>query len=294
MADKRIYELSTQATPTASDYLALDKSGNSAAVKTLVSGFLLSSTATTKGDIYAATASATVTRLGVGSNDQVLTADSGEATGLKWGTPAAYLLRDGSVALTANWDVGAYEITANGFNLADSELITLGTGSDYTISYDGTNVENSITSGNFRVTGAGTPDIQLDNAAGINIKAAGDSLYKRIVYVDGSDNIILGAQAVSWGAFTYVRAGTQLQFDVNGSSGSATNAGRISSDGYWSIGHVASATAYADIAASTTSAASIRLRSGTAPTSPNAGDLWFDGTNLKFYDGVATRTLSWT
>jgi hypothetical protein len=37
-----------------------------------------------KGDIIAATAADTFTRLAVGSNGQVLTADSAEATGLKW------------------------------------------------------------------------------------------------------------------------------------------------------------------------------------------------------------------
>ncbi len=41
-------------------------------------------TVTTKGDIYAATASATVTRLGVGTDGQVLTAASAQATGLAW------------------------------------------------------------------------------------------------------------------------------------------------------------------------------------------------------------------
>jgi hypothetical protein len=42
-----------------------------------------------KGDLIAATAADTVSRLAVGANDTVLTADSSTATGLKWATPAA-------------------------------------------------------------------------------------------------------------------------------------------------------------------------------------------------------------
>lgn len=49
---------------------------------------LLGSIATTKGDILAATAAGAVTRLGVGTNTHVLTADSGEATGIKWAAAA--------------------------------------------------------------------------------------------------------------------------------------------------------------------------------------------------------------
>jgi len=41
-------------------------------------------TLTTKGDIYAATAASTVTRLGVGSDRQNLVADSTASTGMKW------------------------------------------------------------------------------------------------------------------------------------------------------------------------------------------------------------------
>jgi hypothetical protein len=46
------------------------------------------STATTKGDILAATAASTITRLGAGTDGQVLTAASGQSTGLTWTTPA--------------------------------------------------------------------------------------------------------------------------------------------------------------------------------------------------------------
>jgi len=42
---------------------------------------------TTKGDLY--TFSTSDTRLGVGANNTVLTADSAEATGLKWATPSS-------------------------------------------------------------------------------------------------------------------------------------------------------------------------------------------------------------
>jgi len=42
---------------------------------------------TTKGDIIVATGNATLVRQGVGSDGQVLTADSAQADGVKWATP---------------------------------------------------------------------------------------------------------------------------------------------------------------------------------------------------------------
>lgn len=62
-------------------------------------------TLTTKGDIYAATASSTPARLAVGTNDHVLTADSSQATGMKWAASATMsnwtLLNTGGTSLTA-------------------------------------------------------------------------------------------------------------------------------------------------------------------------------------------------
>lgn len=59
------------------------------AAQTTANAAIAKSTVTTKGDTLVATGSATVSRLGVGSNGQVLTADSTQATGVKWATPSA-------------------------------------------------------------------------------------------------------------------------------------------------------------------------------------------------------------
>jgi hypothetical protein len=48
------------------------------------SDFPLKADLTTKGDIYVATGAGALTRVGVGTNDQVLTADSSESAGVKW------------------------------------------------------------------------------------------------------------------------------------------------------------------------------------------------------------------
>jgi hypothetical protein len=50
-------------------------------------------------------------------------------------------------------------------------------------------------------------------------------------------------------------------------------------------------TAHVDITASTTANASLRIRSGTDPTSPNDGDIWFDGTDIKIRIGGVTKTF---
>lgn len=54
------------------------------------------------------------------------------------------------------------------------------------------------------------------------------------------------------------------------------------------------ATALVDVGASTTAAASLRIRSGTAPTTPNDGDIWFDGTALRIRIAGVTRTVTVT
>jgi hypothetical protein len=54
----------------------------------LANGAIAKSIVDAKGDLIAATAADTVSRLGVGANGQILTADSTAATGIKWAAPA--------------------------------------------------------------------------------------------------------------------------------------------------------------------------------------------------------------
>ena len=79
----------------------------STATATALSGKIDKSTATTKGDLLAATASSTVTRLAVGTDGHVLTADSLQTTGVKWAAPtvASVASKTGAVTLVKS-DVG--------------------------------------------------------------------------------------------------------------------------------------------------------------------------------------------
>jgi hypothetical protein len=45
-------------------------------------------------------------------------------------------------------------------------------------------------------------------------------------------------------------------------------------------------------AASSTARSGFRLPSGTAPSSPTEGDVWYDGTNFKVRDSAATRDIA--
>jgi len=78
-----------------------------------------------KGDLVPGTGADTFSRLAVGANGTVLTADSAEATGLKWATAAAAgtswtLLNTGGTALT-----GATTITVSGISSKDKIMVII-------------------------------------------------------------------------------------------------------------------------------------------------------------------------
>lgn len=65
----------------------------------------------------------------------------------------------------------------------------------------------------------------------------------------------------------------------------------IANTGYVGIATTA-ATAALHLPASSTARASLRIPAGTAPTTPNTGDVWAAGGKLYFYDGATTKEIA--
>jgi hypothetical protein len=147
-------------------------------------------TLTAKGDTYIATAAGAVTRLAVGTDGQVLTADSTVAKGAKWATPASlpsqmgntgkYLKTDGSAATwqpaVATLDVTFNAQTGTAYTLvtadANNKLVTLSNAATVTVT-----VPNGVfTTGqqiNLQRLGAGAVNIVSDGTTVITGTATG-------------------------------------------------------------------------------------------------------------------------
>jgi hypothetical protein len=88
---------------------------------------------TTKGDIIVATGNATLVRQGVGSDGQVLTADSTQSDGIKWATPAS----GGGMTLIASGSLSGTSVVLGSISSAYKQLqliiksATWGTGNSY-------------------------------------------------------------------------------------------------------------------------------------------------------------------
>lgn len=78
-----------------------------------ITGAVQSTAADAKGDLLVATAADTITRLPVGSDNQVLTADSSEASGVKWAAASGGVTNDAK---------SVYPMSAYGFFSASNDI----------------------------------------------------------------------------------------------------------------------------------------------------------------------------
>jgi len=110
--------------PTSSDLVkngATDIEALGDAIDTTMATMVPKSIVDAKGDIIAATAADTVSRLAVGTANQVLTVDSSTATGLKWATPAGGSFNTG------------YAYTSSTQNTSSSSYVDLSTTTSVTV-----------------------------------------------------------------------------------------------------------------------------------------------------------------
>lgn len=96
-----------------------------------------------------------------------------------------------------------------------------------------------------------------------------------IMATAGTDNSIVNGR--SW--FLYDNTSGVARFFVDKSSRVGVGLG------------TSAATSFVDIAAGTTAIGQLRLRAGVAPTTPNDGEIWFDGTDIKMQVGGVTKTF---
>ena len=186
-----------------------------------------------KGDIIAATAADTVSRLAVGANDTVLTADSSTATGLKWAAVAG-----GGMTLISTTTLSGVTTTLSSIPQTYKSLILLITGvtgntSDQRVRIlpnNSTNLcdiialENTSTTTNFgsqiRLAQGATVRTDADNAWNVTFNNyTSSTTFKPVAYygrfVDAPNGVTV---VTAGGAFKSNTAITSIVLDYNGTN----------------------------------------------------------------------------
>ena len=203
-------------------------------------------TLTTKGDIYAATGTSTPARVAVGTNGQVLVADSTAATGVAWASAAGWspnltLLNTGGTALT-----GAGTIAVN-VSSYDSYFIYIeGASSSNASPYIRLRV-NGDSGGNYSWVNVGLQgtSVRADSPAGVSSfynlgrvgNTAANAMYAMITILGGKTTGLKPINAVAYGD----GSSTNESFSTNGyyyGSSAITSISLLASTGNFDSGTV--------------------------------------------------------
>ena len=173
---------------------------------------------TTKGDIV--TYSTLNARLAVGTNGQVLTADSAEATGLKWATPASSVITIGTTTITGGattqllFNLAGVVSSSAGLTYASGLFTVLGTTQQAKFAYDASNhlgiTIGSTGNATFALTGT-TPVNIFNQSVGINMTPT------QKLCVDGNIKVQNGYVTINPGTSTgsdFALKGRALAFPV--------------------------------------------------------------------------------
>jgi len=188
-----------------------------------------------KGDLISATAADTPARLAVGANGTVLTADSAEATGLKWASPS--VAPKGYVLFSTTTMTGAATITVSGISDKSSLFILLeGVGAG--VSED-VSLKINNTSGVYK-------------NAGIKIESNGDTA---VPYLQSAVNLFrLSSNGSSVGyATVWIDGANTTDAKIYQVIGQATAAGGTGQEGFTYMGRSTEAATVSSIVVSATS-----------------------------------------
>ena len=207
-----------------------------------------------KGDLVAGTAADTFSRLAVGTNNHVLTADSAQATGLKWaaaGVNQSYsLINSGGTALTAASTITVSSISGmnalkiivvDASTVAASNTLYFRFNTDSGANYDFAGPQFSTSStyttgdySNFSTTGftrieAGTMSGGATSKIGAYCEMTGcnSTGFKSFTYAGSATPVSSNGQQTTWGGGIYKGTSTISSVSVISSGGSNFDGGTI-------------------------------------------------------------------
>jgi hypothetical protein len=167
-----------------------------------------------KGDLIAATAADTPARLAIGSNGQILTADSTAATGMKWAAPAG-----GGKVLQAVSAAYSTAVTSSSGTFVNSGFTVSITPSASTSKVLIMTSFNLYTAGKTDCGGA----VQITRASGATVVYPQNALYTH--YVDGVANSVLTQNSMQFLDSPATTSAVTYELQYRQTSGGATVAG---------------------------------------------------------------------